>query len=53
MTQVSRRPRLVFRVYALATLLAIAVMVALLTLPRYMRGARYLEPQAALVQYMV
>ncbi len=53
MTQPPRRPRLVFRVYALATLLAIAVMVALLTLPRYMRGARYLEPQAALVQYMV
>jgi len=53
MTAAPRRPRLVFRVYALATLLAIAVMVALLTLPRYMRGARYLEPQAALVQYMV
>jgi len=48
-----RRPRLVFRVYVVATLLAIAVMVALLTLPRYMRGARYLEPQAALLQYMV
>lgn len=53
MTSAPRRPRLVFRVYALATLLAIAVMIALLTLPRYMRGARYLEPQAALVQYMV
>lgn len=53
MTVPPRRPRLVFRVYALATVLAIAVMVALLTLPRYMRGARYLEPQAALVQYMV
>jgi two-component system OmpR family sensor kinase len=53
MTAAPRRPRLVFRVYALATLLAIAVMIALLTLPRYMRGARYLEPQAALVQYMV
>lgn len=53
MTRTPRRPRLVFRVYALATLLAIAVMVSLLTLPRYMRGARYLEPQAALLQYMV
>ena len=53
MTGTPRRPRLVFRVYLVATFLAIAVMVALLTLPRYMRGPRYLEPQAALVQYMV
>ena len=53
MISLPRRPRLVFRVYVVATLLAIAVMVALLTLPRYMRGARYLEPQAALLQYMV
>jgi len=53
MTPATRRPRLVWRVYVVTTLLAIAVMVALLTLPRYMRGARYLEPQAALLQYMV
>jgi signal transduction histidine kinase len=48
-----RRPRLVFRVYAFAVGLAIAVTAALVILPRYTRGARYLEPQAALLQYMV
>lgn len=47
------RRRLVLRVYAFTAVLSIAVMVALLVLPRYMRGARYLEPQAALMQYMV
>lgn len=47
------RPRLVFRVYAFAALMSIAVMLALLILPRYVRGARYLEPQAALLQYLV
>ncbi len=47
------RRRLVFRVYAFAALMSIAVMVTLLVLPRYMIGARYLEPQAALLQYMV
>ena len=47
------RRRLVLRVYAFTAVLSIAVMVALLVLPRYMRGARYLEPQAALLQYMV
>ena len=41
------------RVYAFAAALAILIMAALLTLPRYMRGARYLEPQAALMQYNV
>ena len=44
-------PRL--RVYGFAAALSIAIMVALLVLPRYTRGARYLEPQAALLQYMV
>lgn len=51
-----RRParrRLVFRVYAFAGGLAIAITAALLILPRYTRGARYLEPQAALFQYLV
>jgi signal transduction histidine kinase len=48
-----QRRRLVFRVYAFAAGLAIAITAALLILPRYTRGARYLEPQAALLQYMV
>ena len=47
------RRRLVLRVYAFAAVMSIAIMVALLTLPRYVRSARYLEPQAALMQYMV
>ena len=47
------RRRLVLRVYAFAAALSIAIMAALLILPRYMRGARYLEPQAALFQYNV
>ncbi|MDQ3366462.1 MAG: HAMP domain-containing histidine kinase [Myxococcota bacterium] len=47
------RRRLVFRVYAFAAALSIAIMAALLILPRYTRGARYLEPQAALFQYML
>ena len=46
------RRRLVLRVYAFAAALSIAIMVTLLILPRYMRGARYLEPQAALLQYL-
>ncbi len=48
-----RRRRLVLRVYAFAAALSIATMAALLILPRYARTARYLEPQAALLQYMV
>jgi signal transduction histidine kinase len=47
------RRRLVLRVYAFAAIMSIIIMAALLVLPRYMRGARYLEPQAALLQYMV
>lgn len=47
------RRRLVWRVYAFVAVLSIAIMAALLILPRYMRGARYLEPQAALFQYNV
>jgi signal transduction histidine kinase len=48
-----QRRRLVFRVYAFAAGLAIAIAAAFVILPRYTRGARYLEPQAALLQYMV
>ena len=47
------RRRLVLRVYAFTAALAVAIMVALLVLPRYTRSARYLEPQAALVQFLV
>ena len=47
------RRRLVLRVYAFAAALSIAIAVAVYVLPRYMRGARYLEPHAALLQYMV
>ncbi len=47
------RPRLVYRVYALVAVLAIAIMAALLILPRYTRSPRYMEPHAALVQYLI
>jgi signal transduction histidine kinase len=53
MTTAPARRRLALRVYGFVAVLTIATMVALLVLPRYMRGARYLEPQAALFQYMV
>ncbi|HEU0033336.1 MAG TPA: HAMP domain-containing sensor histidine kinase [Kofleriaceae bacterium] len=45
--------RLALRVYAFTVALSLAMTLALLVLPRYTRGARYLEPQAALLQYMV
>ncbi|MGE0549516.1 MAG: sensor histidine kinase [Kofleriaceae bacterium] len=48
-----RRRRLALRVYAFAAVLSVAIMVALLTLPRYMRRPSYLEPQAALMQFLV
>ena len=51
--QVRRRRRLVFRVYGFAAVLAIATMAALLILPRYTRAPRYLEPHAALAQYLI
>ena len=47
------RRRLVLRVYGFAAALSLVTMVALLILPRYVRTARYLEPQAALLQYLV
>ncbi|HEY5923567.1 MAG TPA: ATP-binding protein [Kofleriaceae bacterium] len=45
--------RLALRLYALTAAISIAVMVALLVLPRFVGSPRYLEPQAALVQNMV
>jgi signal transduction histidine kinase len=40
-------------VYGFVAVLAIAIMAALLILPRYTRSPRYLEPHAALAQYMI
>ncbi|CAN5923038.1 hypothetical protein BH11MYX3_BH11MYX3_20680 [soil metagenome] len=48
-----RRRRLALRVYAFVAVLSVAIMFALLVLPRYTRSPRYLEPQAAIVQYIV
>lgn len=48
-----RRRRLVYRVYGFAAVLAIALMAALIILPRYTRAPRFLEPHAALVQYLI
>ena len=48
-----RRRRLVYRVYGFVAVLAIAIMAALLILPRYTRAPRYMEPHAALVQYLI
>lgn len=47
------RRRLGLQLYALTAAIAIAVMVALLVLPRFVASPRYLEPQAALVQNLV
>ncbi|HEX5058350.1 MAG TPA: HAMP domain-containing sensor histidine kinase [Kofleriaceae bacterium] len=47
------RRRLALSLYALTAAMSIAIMVALLVLPRFVGSPRYLEPQAALVQYMV
>ena len=47
------RRRLALRVYGFVAALSIVTMVALIALPRFSRTARYLEPQAALMQYMV
>jgi hypothetical protein len=40
-------------VYAFVAVLSVAIMVALLVLPRYTRSPKYLEPHAAVVQYIV
>lgn len=42
-----------YRVYGFVAVLAIAIMAALLILPRYTRAPRYMEPHAALVQYLI
>jgi signal transduction histidine kinase len=47
------RSRLVFRVYGFAAVLTIAIMAALIVLPRYTRAPSYLEPHAALAQYLI
>jgi two-component system, OmpR family, sensor kinase len=48
-----RRRRLVYQVYGFVAVLAIAIMAALIILPRYTRAPRYLQPHAALIQYLV
>jgi signal transduction histidine kinase len=48
----TRRP-LALRLYGLTAAISIVVMTALFVLPRFVGSPRYLEPQAALVQYMV
>jgi signal transduction histidine kinase len=50
---IRRRASLVLRTYAFTSGIAVAVMIALFTLPRYIGSPRYLEPQAALVQTIV
>jgi signal transduction histidine kinase len=40
-------------VYAFVAVLSVAIMVALLVLPRYTRSPKYLEPHAAIVQYII
>ena len=55
MTRVRKRVRrrLVYRVYGFVAVLALSIMAALLILPRYTRAPRYLEPHAALMQYLI
>lgn len=47
------RGKLALRLYAFTAAISVAVMVALVILPRYLGSPRYLEPQAALVQTVV
>jgi two-component system OmpR family sensor kinase len=47
------RVRLALRLYIFVAIIAVAVMAALLVLPRFVGSPRYLEPQAALVQSVV
>jgi signal transduction histidine kinase len=47
------RRKLAWRLYGLTAAISIAVMFALIFLPRFVRSPRYLEPQAALVQNLV
>ncbi len=48
-----KRRKIAWRLYGLTAAISIAIMVALLLLPRFVGSPRYLEPQAALVQNMV
>ena len=47
------RRKLAVRMYAFTAIIAVATMLALLLLPRFVGSPRYLDPQAALVQNMV
>jgi signal transduction histidine kinase len=47
------RRKLAMNMYAFTALIAVATMLALLLLPRFVGSPRYLDPQAALVQNMV
>jgi signal transduction histidine kinase len=47
------RRKLGLRIYAFTAAISVAVMLALLVLPRFVRSPSFLEPQAALVQNMV
>ncbi len=47
------RRKIALRIYAFTAAIAVAAMVALLVLPRFIGSPRYLGPQAALVQNMV
>jgi signal transduction histidine kinase len=48
-----KKSRLAWRVYGFTAIISIAIMAALLLLPRYTRSARYQESQAALIQFLV
>ncbi|HEX8109406.1 MAG TPA: HAMP domain-containing sensor histidine kinase [Kofleriaceae bacterium] len=48
-----RRRRLVYRVYGFVAVLAIAIMAALIILPRYTRTPKVLAPHAAVTQYLI
>jgi len=48
-----RRQHIALRIYAFTAAIAVTVMVALYTLPRFVGSPHYLEPQAALVQNIV
>ncbi len=48
-----KRGRLGWRLYGFTAAIAVAIMLALIVLPRFVGSPRYLEPQAALVQNMV
>ena len=47
------RRKLAWRLYGLTAAIVVAVMIALIYVPRFVGSPRYLEPQAALVQNLV